>query len=90
MLANLADAVLTHFFIATGQVEELNPLMSYLIELNIFLFYAVKISLVFLAVILLLRVSSQSLARKALFFGCFIYTVILSLHLYGMLFNEVI
>ena len=88
-VANLLDALMTHYSVSTGLAWEVNPLMRYLLETSSFYFYACKISLVTLGLALLARLGETRGTAIALCFCCVIYTLVLFMHA-GIFLQEII
>jgi len=80
-IANLLDAIMTHYSVSNGLAWEVNPLMNYLLEAGVYYFYACKITLVILGLTLLKRLGWTRATRAALVFCATIYTLILFIHL---------
>lgn len=83
MIANVLDAVWTQGAIQKDEIQELNPLMAFLLDREDYSFYAVKIGIVFLALLLLLRLRDKKKTFKAMALVALIYTVILGIHIRG-------
>ena len=64
---NFLDAYFTHIGVSQGYLLELNPLMSHLLDLGPFYFYTSKISLIFLASLILYTRNSHKLARIVIY-----------------------
>ena len=78
---NFVDALLTHYSVGNGIAKELNPLMDYLLQIGPAYFYAIKLTLVSLGLILLLRLGYSRGTALALAACSIIYTAIIFLHI---------
>ena len=85
-LLNLLDAHYTYTGVTEGYLEELNPIMDYLLVLGSVEFFACKLLLVLLATVFLYIRRSHRLARLVIWSGCVLYSAIGCLH-YFHLFN---
>ena len=83
MIANVLDAVWTQRAIQKAEIQELNPMMAFLLERQDYSFYVVKIGIVTLSLILLLRLHSKKKIFKAMSLVAFVYTIILGIHIKG-------
>jgi len=83
MIANFLDAVWTHRAIRKNEIQELNPIMAFLLERQDYSFYIVKIVVVSLALLLLLRLQDKTKTHRAMAFVALIYTIVLGLHVRG-------
>lgn len=83
LVANLLDAILTNIGIHYSFIAESNPLMKYVYEQSILLFYAIKIVL---PLLLILLVTSKFVSKNEkvlnvlLTSAVIVYISILSLH----------
>ncbi|MBL4953662.1 hypothetical protein JK635_15850 [Neobacillus sp. YIM B02564] len=84
LFAGTLDAVLTHFGVTLGIVEEANPLMKLVIEKNWSYFYLIKISLPLLLIGLFLFHPVKKKMKLLLVASCFIYFSVLVYHLVWM------
>ena len=80
-LMNIADGLLTLYWILTGRAVEANPLMAALIEIDPALFMAVKMALVVMGPALLWRFRFRASAVLGMFLVFFVYYGILIYHL---------
>ncbi|MGG3468351.1 DUF5658 family protein [Neobacillus pocheonensis] len=81
LFAGILDAVLTHFGIVSGFVEEGNPVMEFFIEKSWSYFYLIKI---LLPIMLIGLVSFRPLrggAKKLLISACVLYFSVLVYHI---------
>ena len=85
-LLNLLDAYYTYTGVTEGYLEELNPIMDFLLVLGPVEFFSCKLSLVFLATVFLYIRRDHRLARIVVWCGCVLYSAIACLH-YFHLFN---
>lgn len=85
MIANVLDAVWTQRAIQKDEIQELNPMMAFLLEKQDYSFYAVKIGIVSLALLLLLRLHDKKKTFKAMMLVAIVYTAILGIHIEGQL-----
>lgn len=81
LVAGLLDAVLTHFGIISGIIEEANPLMLAVMEKSWAYFYIIKILLPFLLIGLYILRPLQGKLRALLISACAIYFSVLVYHL---------
>ena len=84
-LLNLFDAYFTYIGVAQGYLEELNPIMDYLLDTGPFFFFACKIILVLLASIFLYLRQAHTLARRVVWCGCVLYLGIAGLHIFHLI-----
>ncbi|RJO65488.1 MAG: hypothetical protein C4523_15920 [Myxococcales bacterium] len=83
-ILNVADGVLTLFWVFDASVEEWNPLLARLVKESPVLFMLVKIALVLLGSILLFRFRSNAYAVIGLFVAFMAYYYLLLYHLNAM------
>ena len=81
MLAIL-DAVFTHIGIQGGHITEANPLMNSLYELNVGLFFAIKILLPLVLMRLLTRFEPNPFIQLMIAGTIFLYVFVLLMHIY--------
>jgi len=84
-LMNLADAFLTYYEISNELAYEQNPLMDFLLEANPLYFFACKITLVSLGLVLLKRLGERLDTMLALRMCAGIYAIIICMHLHILL-----
>ena len=80
-LLNLFDAYFTYVGVSQDYLEELNPIMDYLLDIGPSSFFFCKITLVLLASIFLYLRRSHQLARRVVWLGCTLYTIIGGIHI---------
>ncbi len=80
LLAGMLDAVLTHFGIVSGFVEEGNPLMQFVIEKGWPFFYLVKILLPLLLLGIFYYRPLNGRIKTLLVSACVLYFIILVYH----------
>jgi hypothetical protein len=80
LAAGLTDAILTDLGLKAGLIEEANPLMNALYKHSVVGFYALKIILPLLLVILLFKRLPSRKVAGMVSVAAFIYTGILVLH----------
>jgi len=80
-LMNLADGMLTLYWLQTGRAVESNPLMAALIAIDPALFMVVKMALVVMGTALLWRFRFRASAVLGMFLVFFVYYAILIYHL---------
>lgn len=85
MIANVIDAYLTNIAVMSGSAIELNPLMNYLLDFGSWAFFITKICMVSIAVTLLLYIKDRPAAQKSLLIGSGIYTLVIFIHIIGLL-----
>jgi len=85
LLAGILDAVLTHFGIAFGIIEEGNPIMEFAIEKSWMFFYIIKIFLPLLLIGIFLLRPLKGRIRTLLVVTCVLYFSVLCYHLVWIL-----
>ncbi|WHY78706.1 DUF5658 family protein [Neobacillus sp. WH10] len=80
LFAGVLDAVLTHFGIASGFVEEGNPMMKLVIEQSWSYFYMIKIVLPLLLLSLFYYRPLKGWIRKLIASTCVLYLSVLVYH----------
>jgi Domain of unknown function (DUF5658) len=85
LIAGLLDAVLTHFGIIAGIVEEGNPLMKAIIEKSWSFFYIIKIFLPLLLLGLFYLRPLKGWVRTLLISTCVLYLSVLVYHMVWIL-----
>ena len=85
MIANFLDAVWTHHAIQNNEIQELNPMMAFLLERQDYSFYIVKIGVVTLSLLLLLRLHDKNKTYIPMALVALVYTIILGIHIKGHL-----
>lgn len=84
-VTNILDAFFTHHLVSNGIAIELNPLMAFLLDCNVILFYLIKITMTTLCV-LYLALSKESQYFKntiPLYAIAVIYSIIMIVHFFG-------
>jgi hypothetical protein len=81
LIAGLLDAVLTHFGIVSGVVEEGNPVMKTVIDKSWSFFYIIKISLPLLLLGLFYLRPLKGWLRTLLVSTCVLYLSVLVYHM---------
>jgi DMSO/TMAO reductase YedYZ heme-binding membrane subunit len=74
------DAVATVRHITLGVATEMNPIMDYLIHKDFVLFFCIKISITAIGLMICYLLSRHFMARRALGFLTFIYTILTGYH----------
>lgn len=85
-LLNLTDAFLTVYSVGSRIATEANPVMAALLNISIPLFYAAKLLVAGLFIVLAMN-SKQALARVGIFAALLSYTGVTLHHLQGLLFT---
>lgn len=78
----LIDAIFTDFGIRYGHISESNPIMRYIYEANIVIFYFVKISLPALLFTLMHFCKPSKYLRYFIVAAVAVYVFVISLHIY--------
>ncbi len=86
---NIADALLTLFWISKGMAKEANPIMDALIQESPWLFLAGKGLLIVVGLALLLRFCRSYLAVGGLLLAFGVYAGIMTWHFTGFLLDNV-
>jgi hypothetical protein len=81
LIAGILDAVLTHFGIISGIIEEANPLMRAVMDNSWAYFYFIKILLPFLLIGLYFLRPLKGRLRTLLISACAIYFTVLVYHM---------
>lgn len=81
LIAGILDAVLTHFGIISGIIEEANPLMRAATEKSWTYFYVIKILLPIMLIGLYFMRPLQGRLRTLLISACIIYFSVLVYHM---------
>ncbi|MHC0037567.1 DUF5658 family protein [Pseudoneobacillus sp. C159] len=81
---NVFDGFVTYVGLITGNIEELNPIMNYLYEVDPLLFIGVKLSLSFLLLIIyfLIKEPKSVVLKSLLLVSSIIYTLVCLKHSY--------
>ena len=77
----MIDAVFTDFGIRFGHIQEANPFVRSLYDLNIIAFYIMKASLPILLFILMNYMKPSQLIRSLLVVALIIYTLVILIHI---------
>lgn len=77
----MIDAIFTDFGIRFGHIEEANPLVRSLYDMNVIAFYLLKASLPILLFILMHYMRPSLIIRNLLIVALIIYTVIILIHI---------
>jgi fatty acid desaturase len=80
VLLNLYDAIFTSIWVISGLATEANPLMSLLIEQNVLLFIATKLTLVNLGIWIVWQNIGNLFARLSVFLSFAIYFFVCVFH----------
>jgi hypothetical protein len=80
LVLNLLDGIFTLLFVTSGAAVEANPLMEVLLSHGALSFMIVKHMLVSLGILLLLRMSSNRLAKVGLCSVLPIYALLIAYH----------
>ncbi|WP_160723902.1 DUF5658 family protein [Bacillus sp. USDA818B3_A] len=83
--AGLLDAVLTHFGISSGAIEEANPLMREVIDKGWSYFYVIKIVLPLVLLGLFYLRPFKGRIRTLLISTCILYLSVLVYHMFWMI-----
>ena len=76
----MIDAVFTDFGIRYGHIQEANPFVRSLYDLNIIAFYIMKASLPILLFILMNYMKPSQMVRNSLVVALIIYTLVILVH----------
>ena len=79
-VANISDALCTIYWTENGIAEEANPLMAYLMEKGIAIFFVVKMAVITGALAILYHARRTSMARHLVIPVGVVYFLILVLH----------
>ena len=85
LFAGILDAVLTHFGIVLGIIEEGNPLMEFAIEKSWMFFYIIKIFLPLLLIGIFYLRPLKGRIRTLLVAACVLYLSVLCYHMVWIL-----
>lgn len=77
----MIDAIFTDFGIRFGHIEEANPFVRSLYDMNVIAFYLLKASLPILLFILMHYMRPSFIIRNLLIVALIIYTVIILIHI---------
>jgi len=83
-ILSLVDGTLTIYSLDMGIAVEANPIMSYLIAKSILLFLFTKAFLTFLGLVILYKNMEKYIARIALSLIFLLYTLIITIHISGI------
>lgn len=81
----MIDAVFTDFGIRYGHIEEANPFIRSLYDVNIFAFYLLKASLPILLFFLMQYMKPSYIVRTLLIVALIIYTLVILIHISWMI-----
>lgn len=76
----MLDAIFTDFGIRYGHIEEANPFVRSLYEMNVFAFYLLKASLPILLYVLMHNMRPSLLIRNLLVVALIVYTSVIFIH----------
>lgn len=76
----MLDAIFTDFGIRYGHIEEANPFVRSLYEMNVFAFYLLKASLPILLYVLMHYMRPSLLFRNLLVVTLIVYTSVIFIH----------
>lgn len=82
------DAVLTDYGLRSGSIQEANPLVAFLYEQSIPLFYVTKLGLPLVLLFLVTAVRAGILLRIFLTTALFLYTSIIGLHIFWLILSS--
>lgn len=85
LIAGLLDAILTHFGISLGLIEEGNPMMKQVIDQSWFIFYLIKIFLPLTLIGLFWIRPFTGWVRTFLVSACILYFSVLCYHTFWIL-----
>jgi len=90
LILSLLDGVLTLWGLGQGAIEEVNPVMQWLIEKSPIAFMAVKLSLPVILSFVIWRIRNRSRKFVACSLGLvlIVYSVVMVLHVYWIVFYE--
>lgn len=77
----MIDAIFTDFGIRYGHIEEANPFVRYLYDMNVIAFYLLKASLPFVLFILMHYMKPSSFIKNLLVVALVVYTVVIFIHI---------
>jgi hypothetical protein len=77
----MIDAVFTDFGIRYGHIQEANPFVRSLYDMNVIAFYMMKASLPILLFILMHYVKPSQLIRNFIVIALIIYTLVILIHI---------
>lgn len=80
----ILDSALTDYGLRSGQIQEANPLVAFLYEQNILLYYAVKIGLPLVLLYLVTAARGGVLLRICLTTALFLYISVIGLHIFWL------
>ncbi|ARD48300.1 DUF5658 family protein [Sporosarcina sp. P33] len=82
----LLDALFTDYGLRLGHIEEANPLVSYIYEKSIPLFYAVKLGLPLLLLYIVVTARfSGNIVRISLTTALFLYIAVMFFHIFWLI-----
>jgi hypothetical protein len=87
LVAGLLDAVLTHFGISAGLVEEGNPMMRHVIEQSWVYFYLIKVLLPLLLLGIVYFRPFKGRIKMLLHSTCVLYLAVLAYHMVWIILN---
>lgn len=77
----MIDAIFTDFGIRNGHIEEANPFIRSLYDMNVIAFYLLKASLPILLFIFMHYMKPSLLVRNLLIVALIIYTIVIFIHI---------
>lgn len=80
----VVDSISTDFGLRNSHIEEANPLMRVIYDLNIALFYGLKISLPLFLLILLRKLKPKRVIRYLLGVALLLYSAVLIQHIFWL------
>lgn len=79
------DAIFTDLGIRNGHIQEVNPLMKFIYEMNIVVFYLSKIILPIILLSLMHFVKPSTLLRNLIIISLIAYVLVISMHIYWVI-----
>ncbi|WCK57326.1 DUF5658 family protein (plasmid) [Aneurinibacillus sp. Ricciae_BoGa-3] len=81
LLLSFLDAYFTDIGVASGVIQEGNPIAKFLYEKNVVLFYGWKMLLPIVLLFLYPKIKDNNWLRRAVYFVCGIYILLFVYHL---------
>lgn len=81
----IIDAVFTDIGIRNGHIEELNPLMRFVHDKSIFMFYLLKFLLPTILLTLIKFAKTSTILKYIVLLALIMYVVIISMHIYWII-----
>jgi len=81
----MIDAIFTDFGIRYGHIEEANPFVRSLYDVNVIAFYLLKASLPILLFLLMQYMKPSQIVRNLLIVALIIYTLVILIHISWMI-----